>query len=61
MALLMPPTGQRTTVQSERHRVDSPASPAGKHRGQDGTAGEQAGGPDPVRINWPPLVVHTHP
>ena len=57
--------GKRITIQSERHREDSPASPNSKRRGQDGTgrdgtdgtAGEQAGGPDPVRINWPPFVV----
>jgi len=28
-------------------------------RGQHGTAGERAGGPDPARINWPPFVAHS--
>jgi len=53
--------GQRATVQPERHRIDGPASLHSKRPGQDGTAGEQAGGPDPAGINWPPFVVHTHP
>ena len=57
----LPSGGQRVTVQAEGHRVDSPASPGGKRRGQDGTAGEPAGGPDPPGINWPPFVVHAHP